>query len=110
MIAHQQPFSAHVTAGADNAGEAVVVLVGEINSEADAALNAAYSEAERGGPQRVTLDFNRVSYINSTGIALIVGILARARAAHRPLAAVGLSDHYREIFSITRLSDFIEIR
>lgn len=110
MIAHQQPFAAHVTAGDNDAGEAVVVLIGEINSEADAALNAAYSEAERGGPSRVTLDFSRVSYINSTGIALIVGILARARAAHRPLAAVGLSDHYREIFSITRLSDFIEIK
>ncbi len=110
MIAHQQPFTAHVANGEGNAGEAVVVLIGEINSEADAALNAAYSEAEKSGPSKVTLDFTQVSYINSTGIALIVGILARARAAHRPLAAVGLSDHYREIFSITRLSDFIELK
>ena len=55
------------------------------------------------------LDFSRVDYINSTGIALVVGLLAKARAAHIPLTAVGLSDHYREIFTITRLSDFIEI-
>jgi anti-anti-sigma factor len=50
-----------------------------------------------------------VDYINSTGIALIVGLLGKARAAEVPVAASGLSDHYREIFEITRLSDFITI-
>ncbi len=56
------------------------------------------------------LNFAGVDYINSTGIALIVGLLAKARAAHTPLAATGLSEHYREIFTITRLSDFMEIQ
>jgi anti-sigma B factor antagonist len=89
---------------------AVIHLIGEINIEADAAMSAAYDQAEAAGAQNIRLDFSRVTYINSTGIALIVGMLARARAAHRPIAAVGLSDHYREIFAITRLSDFIEIQ
>lgn len=89
---------------------AVIVLQGEINSLADAALDDAYTAAERGNPPRIVLDFAGVDYINSTGIALIVGLLARARAAHRPIAATGLSEHYREIFTITRLSDFMEIQ
>ena len=55
------------------------------------------------------LDFETVDYINSTGIALIVSLLGRARAEQRPVFASGLSDHYRHIFSITRLSDFIQI-
>lgn len=88
---------------------AVIELSGEINGRADTALNTAYSEAERMAPTKIVLDFGAVDYINSTGIALIVGLLAKARAAHIPLTAVGLSDHYREIFTITRLSDFIEI-
>ena len=50
-----------------------------------------------------------VDYINSTGIALIVSVLARARAERRKVVASGLSPHYREIFDITRLSDFIEL-
>jgi anti-anti-sigma regulatory factor len=50
-----------------------------------------------------------VDYINSTGIALIVGLLARARASRRRLLAYGLSDHYVEIFNITRLSDFVSV-
>ena len=89
---------------------AVIDLHGEINSQADAALDAAYSEAETAVPQKIVLNFTGVDYINSTGIALIVGLLARARAAHRPIAATGLSEHYREIFTITRLSDFMEIQ
>ncbi len=88
---------------------AVITLSGLMNGEADDALAAAYSAAEQLGPAKIVLDFTRVDYINSTGIALIVGLLAHARAAHLPLAAVGLSDHYREIFTITRLSDFIEM-
>ena len=57
----------------------------------------------------VVLDFAAVDYINSTGIALIVSVLARARAERRKVVACGLSAHYREIFDITRLSDFIEL-
>jgi len=38
-----------------------------------------------------------------------VGILGRARVEKRVVRAFGLTDHYREIFEITRLSDFIEI-
>ena len=48
-------------------------------------------------------------YINSTGIALIVGLLGRARGADLPVTARALTDHYREIFEITRLSDFMTI-
>ena len=89
---------------------AVLHMYGEINGAADADMAAAFTEAEQLDPTAVTLDFKQVDYINSTGIALIVGLLARARAAQRPLTAVGLSDHYREIFTITRLSDFMEIK
>lgn len=93
-----------------NGDSAVIELIGEINGSADAALTAAYGEAERLSPSKIILDFAAVDYINSTGIALIVGLLAKARAARIPLSAVALSDHYREIFTITRLSDFIEIQ
>lgn len=89
---------------------AVILMRGEINQDADAALTAIYSAAAQMQPTTIALDFGGVDYINSTGIALIVGLLAKARAAHIPLTAVGLSDHYREIFTITRLSDFIQIQ
>ena len=90
-------------------GVAVIDLSGEVNAGADAQLDAAYSEAVATGASSVLLNFEAVDYINSTGIALIVGVLARARADGRTVRACGLSDHYREIFEITRLADFMTI-
>ncbi len=90
-------------------GTGVIDLYGEINLGADQALLAAYDAAVQGDPRTVVLNFAGVDYINSTGIALIVGLLARARKEHRTVRAFGLSEHYRQIFAITRLSDFMGI-
>ena len=87
----------------------VLDLRGEINGFGQEALNAAYAEAEAKDPEAIILNFEDVDYINSTGIALIVGLLARARASKRRLLAYGLSEHYLEIFEITRLSDFMGV-
>jgi anti-sigma B factor antagonist len=91
----------------DEAGTAVIVLTGDVDRDAEAALDAAYAEV--GQTASVVLDFSNVEYINSTGIAVIVGLLARARANRQTLSARGLSEHYRQIFEITRLSDFMTI-
>jgi anti-anti-sigma factor len=91
----------------DNA--AIIDLHGEIDGFAEQTLNRAYDDAEARDPECILLNFNDVDYINSTGIALIVGLLARARKSKRQLLTYGLSDHYVEIFQITRLSDFMGI-
>jgi anti-anti-sigma factor len=89
----------------------VLELSGEIDGSAADGLLGAYGQAvAEHNPGTVVLDFTNVDYINSSGIALIVSVLARSRADKRKVMASGLSDHYREIFEITRLSDFIDIR
>ena len=80
-----------------------------MNARADETLAAAYAQVVALGPHRVTLDFGHVGYINSTGIALVVRFLADARRDGRAVRAIGLTEHYQEIFRITRLSDFMEI-
>lgn len=90
-------------------GLAILEMHGDVDGAADELLNAAYAEAVSGGAARVLLTFGNVSYINSTGIALIVGLLAEARGAGRTILACGLSDHYKEIFEITRIADFVSI-
>ena len=87
----------------------VIDLHGEINAQADEALSQAYAEADSHHPEVVVLNFSDVDYINSTGIALIVGLLAQTRKTHRRLVVYGLSEHYVQIFQITRLSDFMDI-
>jgi anti-anti-sigma factor len=88
---------------------AVLDIVGDIDRTADAPLQQAYDQAVTDGGQAVLLNFGEVGYINSTGIAVIVSLLARARKERRAISAFGLTEHYRHIFSITRLSDFIGI-
>jgi anti-sigma B factor antagonist len=90
-------------------GGAVLDLRGEINGFAEEALNTAYTEADAKDTNTILLNFEGVDYINSTGIALIVGLLAKARASHKRLLACNLSEHYVEIFNITRLSDFMSV-
>ena len=90
-------------------GVAVIDLTGDVNSSAEGALDEAYSQATATGAGAVALNFEDADYINSTGIALIVGLLARARKNGIEVKAFGLSDHYRDIFEITRLSDFMTI-
>jgi len=87
----------------------VIDLQGEIDAQADEALKRAYAEADSYNPEVIILNFTGVDYINSTGIALIVGLLAEARKSHRRLVVYGLSEHYIQIFQITRLSDFMDI-
>lgn len=89
-------------------GSPVIAMRGTATRAAQAGLEAAYVEAAR-HPGEILLDFSDVEYINSTGIAVIVGVLATARAEGRTLGATGLTDHYREVFQITRLSDFMHI-
>ncbi len=99
-----------VEPASEAAGTAIIRLSGEIDGSAKTILPQAYIQAMADGdPATVLLDFSRVDYINSTGIAVIVGVLAMARSQHRVISALGLSDHYKHIFTITRLVDFIQL-
>ena len=58
-----------------NNSMAVITLHGDIDGSAEATLQAAYDAAGQQGVGSVLLNFGDVGYINSTGIALIVGLL-----------------------------------
>ena len=100
-----EEFSATVRSSAKGS---VVELAGTVNRAAKERMESAYEEAS-GASGEILLDFGGVDYINSTGIAVIVGLLAMARAEEREVGAFGLTDHYKEVFEITRLADFMHI-
>ena len=102
----ERRFGAEVVQDTD---EARLHMHGDLDGRADGDLSTAYGRVASIGSTRLTLDFGEVGYINSTGIALVVRLLADARRDGRGVRAVGLSPHYQEIFRITRLSDFMEI-
>lgn len=90
-------------------GIPVVAVSGDLDGDAGEALDAAFEEAAAGEPDALVIDFDDLGFMNSSGIALVVSLLGRARQRQIEVRACGLSDHYRHIFEITRLADFMTV-
>ena len=88
---------------------AIIDIKGEINAFAESALMDAYSEASSNGVQKILLNFSGLDYMNSSGIGLLVTLLIRVQRQKQMLMAFGLSEHYQQIFELTRLSEAIHI-
>lgn len=87
----------------------VVDISGEITSFAENVLMDAYTEATGSGANNIILNFENLEYMNSGGIGLLVTMLIRANRQKQRLLAFGLSEHYRQIFELTRLNEAIQI-
>jgi anti-anti-sigma factor len=93
----------------DRPDASVLGIEGEITSASEKPLMDAFARAVDGGARTVILDFRNLDYMNSGGIGLLVTLLVRAQRQGQRLLAVGLNDHYRQIFSLTRLDEAIAI-
>lgn len=89
-------------------GVNVIEIGGEITRESEAALQDAYERAADGA-QTIILAFDGLEYMNSSGIGLLVTMLVRAKRNRQRVLACGLTDHYRQIFELTRLDEVISI-
>jgi anti-anti-sigma factor len=92
-----------------NNREVVLELTNELTSRYAADIEADFLTIKSHGVSRLIIDFSDVSYINSTGIAVLMRLINLSREADIALAASGLSTHYKEIFDITKLGDYIEV-
>ena len=90
-------------------GVAVIELTGDVTAACETELMDAYREAGRAEIRGLVLDFRRLDYMNSSGIGLLVTLLVRAKREGRQISAFGLSDHYRQIFELTRLDEVISV-
>lgn len=88
---------------------AVIDIVGEVTGTCEKVLMDAYNEATDSGAKAIVLNFTGLEYMNSSGIGLLVTVLVRTNRNHQRMFAVGLSDHYRQIFELTRLDEAIGI-
>jgi anti-sigma B factor antagonist len=89
-------------------GVRVVDIEGEITGFSEKEITAAHETAGKGA-SAVILNFTGLEYMNSGGIGLLVTTLIRAQRSGHALRAYGLTDHYREIFALTRLDEAIVI-
>jgi anti-sigma B factor antagonist len=92
-----------------NETASVIDIHGEVTSTAEGSLMQAYNQASENHTSSIILNFENLEYMNSGGIGLLVTMLIRAQRNDQQLLAYGLSDHYRQIFELTRLNEAIGI-
>ena len=84
-------------------------IEGDITAHSEDVLMDAYGRASGDGVRAIVLNFTALDYMNSGGIGLLVTLLVRAQRQHQRVLAYGLSDHYRQIFELTRLDEAVGI-
>jgi len=87
----------------------VIDIEGDITAQSEDVLMDAYGRASSDGVRAIVLNFSALDYMNSGGIGLLVTLLVRAQRQHQQVLAYGLSDHYRQIFELTRLDEAVGI-
>jgi anti-sigma B factor antagonist len=92
-----------------SAGARVIDIEGDITAHSEDVLMDAYGRASGDGVRAIVLNFTALDYMNSGGIGLLVTLLVRAQRQHQQVLAYGLSDHYRQIFELTRLDEAVGI-
>jgi anti-sigma B factor antagonist len=87
----------------------VIAVVGDVTAQSEDVLMDAYDRASEDGVTAIVLDFTALEYMNSGGIGLLVMLLVRAQRQGQKVLAFGLTEHYRQIFELTRLEEAIGI-
>ena len=87
----------------------VLDIKGDVTAASEGALMDAYSRMSDPQTKSVVLNFSGLEYMNSGGIGLLVTLLVRANRQRQRLSVFGLNEHYRQIFSLTRLDEAISL-
>jgi anti-sigma B factor antagonist len=103
------PANVQVNVRQVSARASIIDIQGEVTAFAENALMEAYTKASTPTTRVFILNFGGLEYMNSSGIGLLVTLLIRINRQKQRMFAYGLSDHYRHIFELTRLSDAIKI-
>ena len=84
----------------DKEGVAVFQVNGEINISTSPDLKKQF---EKQMSKKVVVDLEKVTYIDSSGLATLVEILKRTKSQGGSLGLAGMSDKVRSLFEITKL-------
>lgn len=88
-----------------NGGRMTVLrFSGDISSNSHDALLGTYMNVSKSQP--VLLDFSKVEYINSSGIALVIQMLMEANKNGQKIAAFGLTPHFQKVFTMVGITKY----
>ena len=99
-------FSLTVAPGADDS--TVITVIGELDAQSGEELRTAFTRAwEEGGP--IVLDLRGCTFMDSRGIASIVGVAWQLKGTPRQLTLRGVGPRVHQILELTGIASNDEI-
>jgi anti-sigma B factor antagonist len=87
----------------------VIDIAGEVTGFAADKLNQTYEQVVASGYQKILLNFEKMDYLNSSGIGVLVTLFVRASDDGKDMVVAGLRSHFRRIFNLTRLQEVVPV-
>jgi anti-sigma B factor antagonist len=87
----------------------ILPLEGEIDSHISPQIAVALRELINGKPKKLVVDLSEVSYIDSSGLAVLIEAMQKVEFYGGKLYLVGLQENLRAIFESTRLDQAFRI-
>jgi anti-anti-sigma factor len=93
----------------DESDVSIINLVGDVTAVTGQQVEDAYNDISDKGVKKVVLDFAGDNYLNSGGIAFLIGIAADSKATGQVIRVAGLSEHFHKIFDMMGLTRYMDI-
>jgi anti-sigma B factor antagonist len=90
-------------------GAAVVKLAGEVDMSHSPGVHQALVEVLEKRPGRLVIDLTEVSYMDSSGVGILVDALRRVRVSGGKLVLVAVAPRVLSVLQITKLDQFFEM-
>jgi|SRR4030095_3583206 anti-anti-sigma factor len=88
----------------------IVTLEGEIDLHTSPRIATQLRNLSKDKPEKLVIDLSKVSYIDSSGLAVLINAMQRVEAYRGKLYLVGMQDAVRLIFETARLDQAFRIR
>ena len=92
-------------------GSLTVVLTGEIDHQcAKTCMDAIASKIEVYTPRECVLDFGEVSFMDSSGIAVVINALRNMTKIRGKLSVAGLRSQPMRVFQVSGVDRLVEVK
>jgi len=88
---------------------AIITIKGDLTAVTGESVEEAYQKISLDGSKKIVFFFDKECYINSGGIAILIGIVSESIERDQVIRIAGLSEHFQKIFSMVGLTRYAAI-
>lgn len=88
---------------------AIIDMKGDVTSFADDTINSLVQATVDDGFKKCLFNFSEVSYINSSGIAILIGVITGLSSKGVKFKVYGLTPHFKKIFRMIGLTQYVTV-